>query len=208
MEIQEATERTYRAHLDENGLRDTHVRFLLGDFDERAWGQRLAQAEKKRKRDAEVQEVFAAFRMVAVELLNRIQNYRDETVDVFTNLPMAKADAYLEVWNKEVDALIHMVNDGLKVISVAHHCSVPYIRVSRSEAYLHYHYETRRWQGGDGSRRGKKGVEDEVQAQGHVQVEDGEEDEDEDVDTDEEGDEEGDEEYILALAIERSLRNA
>jgi len=112
------------------------------------------------------------------------------------------------VWNKEVDALIHMVNDGLKVISVAHHCSVPYIRVSRSEAYLHYHYETRRWQGGDGSRRGKKGVEDEVQAQGHVQVEDGEEDEDEDVDTDEEGDEEGDEEYILALAIERSLRNA
>ena len=129
MEIQEQSERQFRSHLDENGLRETHVRFLLGDFEERVWGQRLAQAEKKRKRDAEVQEVFAAFRMVAVELLNRIQHYRDETFDSFMILPPAKANAYLEQWNVEVQALIQMVNEGLKAISLSYGCQVPFIHI-------------------------------------------------------------------------------
>ncbi len=211
MEIQEDTERTYRAHLDERGLRDTHVRFLLGDFDERVWGQRLAQAEKKRKRDAEIQEVFAAFRMVAVELLNRIQHYRDDTVDVFTNLPMTKADAYLETWNSEVQELIQMVNDGLKAISIAHHCSVPYIRVVRSvnDVYIHYRYETQRWLAPT-ARRGSKTQEasqEATQPQEPIEDEEGEEDGGKEDGGEEDRDQEREEEYILALAIEQSLRN-
>ena len=32
--------------------------------------------EKKKKRDFEIQEIFGAFRMIAVELINRVQQYR------------------------------------------------------------------------------------------------------------------------------------
>ena len=130
METQEQSERGFRSHLDQDGLQHMHVRFLLGDFEEKEWGRRLAVAEKKRKRDTEVQEVFAAFRMVAVELLNRIQHYRDETVDTFTLLPQPKAEAYLVKWNEEVQELIQMVNEGMKAISLSHGCSVPRIFVA------------------------------------------------------------------------------
>jgi hypothetical protein len=129
METQEHSERGFRSHLDQDGLQRTHVRFLLGDFEEKEWGRQLATAEKKRKRDAEIQEVFAAFRMVAVELLNRVQQYRDETVDTFTLLPRARADAYLVTWNEEVQELIQMVNEGMKAISLSYSCSVPRIFV-------------------------------------------------------------------------------
>jgi hypothetical protein len=132
MELQDESERTFRSHLDQNGLRETHVKFLLNDFDEKEWGRRLALAEKNRKRDAEVQEVYAAFRMVAVELLNRIQHYRDETVDTFTLLRMAAADAYLERWAVEVSELIAMVNGGMGDIGRSYSCAVPFIRVEET----------------------------------------------------------------------------
>ena len=127
MELQEHSERNFRSHIDENGLRDIHVQFLLGDFDEREWGRRLAISEKRRKRDAEIQDVFVAFRMVSVELINRIQHYRDETVDSFILLPRDRADRYLDVWNGEVQALLEMVNEGLKTISLTYSCIVPRI---------------------------------------------------------------------------------
>ena len=132
METQEHSERGFRSHLDQDGLQRVHVRFLLGDFEEKEWGRQLATAEKKRKRDAEIQEVFAAFRMVAVELLNRVQQYRDETVDTFTLLPRARADAYLVTWNEEVQELIQMVNEGMKAISLSYSGSVPRIFVAHS----------------------------------------------------------------------------
>ena len=131
MEIQDQTERQFRSHLDEGGMRGAHICFLLGDFDEKEWGRRLAQAEKKRKRDAEIQEVFAAFRMVAVELLNRIQHYRDPMCDAFTLLPRDRADAYLEGWHREVLELVKMVNEGLKAISLSYGCCVPFLSVEQ-----------------------------------------------------------------------------
>jgi hypothetical protein len=204
MEIQEDTERNYRSHLDEGGLRDTHVRFLLGDFDERVWGQRLAQAEKRRKRDAEIQEVFTAFRMVAVELLNRIQHYRDETVDVFTLLPSGKANAYLEEWHKEVVALIQMVNEGLKVISLSHHCSVPHIDIVEMTRGVFYRYDTRLWKE-ESARRMKRNQP----RNGNQVAEEEEEKKQEEIESvpfsDTEDEDEEDEEVQLALAIERSL---
>lgn len=142
MEIQDQTERQFRSHLDEGGMRGVHVCFLLGDFDEKEWGRRLAQAEKKRKRDAEIQEVFAAFRMVAVELLNRIQHYRDPLCDAFTLLPRDRADAYLEGWHREVLELVKMVNEGLKAISLSYGCCVPFLSVEQrmiSDMPLHDH---------------------------------------------------------------------
>jgi hypothetical protein len=210
MEIQDQTERGYRSHLDEGGLRDTHVRFLLGDFDERTWGQRLAQAEKRRKRDAEVQEVFAAFRMVAVELLNRIQHYRDETVDTFTRLPSPKAEAYLEVWNKEVQALIQMVNEGLKAVSIAHHCVTPYINVGYlTNRTIYYQYVTLRWT--ETTARSATDQKGPVEAgkKGKVEPEVESEELEEPVEEPEvEPEEESDDERAIALAVERSLLDA
>jgi ribosomal protein L12E/L44/L45/RPP1/RPP2 len=134
MELQDESERTFRSHLDQNGLRDTHVKFLLNDFDEKEWGRRLALAEKKRKRDAEIQEVYAAFRMVAVELLNRIQHYRDESVDSFTLLGLSAADSYLEHWGVEVSELLAMVNEGMAEIGRSYGCAVPYVRVEETRS--------------------------------------------------------------------------
>lgn len=140
MEIQDHTGTNYRSHIDQNVLHDMHIRFLLGDFDEKEWGKRLAMAEKKRKCDSEIQEVFAAFRMVAVEMINRIQHYRDESVDAFTLLTHDKANAYLEEWNVEVQELITMVNDGLRAISSSYLCRVPLIfimKLNDSQGFTH-----------------------------------------------------------------------
>jgi hypothetical protein len=145
MEIQERSEHQFRSHLDETAMHGTHISFLLNDFEEKEWGRRLAIAEKRRKRDAEIQEVFAAFRMIAVELLNRIQHYRDETVDAFVNLPRMKAEAYLETWNVEVQALIHMVNEGMKSISLSYSCAVPYIQTASFGKKTNYALQTKKW---------------------------------------------------------------
>lgn len=130
-ELQDISERTYRSHIDNTTTNNVNVKFLLGDFDEKHWGQLLGKNERKRKRDAEVQEIFAAFRMVAVELLNRVQNYRSEDgkIRTFTELPTKEAELFLEGLNVEINALINMINDALRNASISYTYSVPYINL-------------------------------------------------------------------------------
>jgi len=127
-ELQDISTRNYRSHID-NTTNDTNVNFLLGDFDEKHWGQLLAKNERMRKRDNEVQEIFAAFRMVAVELINRVQQYNSEdgTILLFTNLPLKEAKQFLNDLNIEINALIKMINDALRNASISYRYSVPYI---------------------------------------------------------------------------------
>ena len=127
--LQYISERTYRSHIDQNTITDINVKFLLGDFDETRWGQQLGKNERKRKRDSEIQEIFAAFRMVAVELLNRVQNYRSEDGKItnFTLLPVLEAEKFLKALDIEIDALISMINDALRNVSISYSYSVPYI---------------------------------------------------------------------------------
>ena len=97
MEIQEISERSYRTHLDRATMTDVNIKFLLNECDEKLWGQKLARLERKRKLDSEVQEVFGAFRMVAVELINRVVNYNEDGVlKSFAELPIPKAEEFLE----------------------------------------------------------------------------------------------------------------
>ena len=128
-ELQDISQRTYRSHIDNTTTNNINVKFLLGDFDEKHWGQLLGKNERKRKRDNEVQEIFAAFRMVAVELLNRVQNYRSEDgkIRTFTDLPIPEAVKYLEGLNVEIVALVTMINDALRTASISYCYSVPYI---------------------------------------------------------------------------------
>jgi hypothetical protein len=128
-ELQDISERTYRTHIDQDSTNNINVKFLLGDFDEKHWGQLLGKNERKRKRDREVQEIFAAFRMVAVELLNRVQNYRSEDgkIRTFTDLPVLEAVKFMDALGVEIAALITMINDALSGVSISYCYSVPYI---------------------------------------------------------------------------------
>jgi hypothetical protein len=130
-ELQDISERTYRSHIDLDTTNKINVKFLLSDFDEKHWGQLLGKNERKRKRDSEVQEIFAAFRMVAVELINRIQNYRSEDgkIRTFTDLPLKEAEKLINELTIEITALITMINDALRNVSISHSYSVPYIAV-------------------------------------------------------------------------------
>jgi hypothetical protein len=130
-ELQDISERTYRTHIDQDSTNNINVKFLLGDFDEKHWGQLLGKNERKRKRDREVQEIFAAYRMVAVELINRVQNYRSEDgkIRTFTDLPIKEAQIFLENLNVEIKALITMINDALRNASISYCYSVPYIHL-------------------------------------------------------------------------------
>jgi hypothetical protein len=127
MELQEISTRMYRSHLDQEGTTRINIGFLLGDTDEKKWGRLLAINEKKRKRDAEIQEVLGAFRMVAVELINRVQNYSDRGIPSFYHLHPADAEAFIMALHVEITALITMINDAMKDISVSYSYSVPYI---------------------------------------------------------------------------------
>jgi hypothetical protein len=128
-ELQDISERNYRTHIDQDSTNKINVKFLLGDFDEKHWGQLLGKNERKRKRDREVQEIFAAFRMVAVELLNRVQTYHTDTIRSFTDLPVNEAEKFLENLNIEIKALITMINDALRNVSISYSYSVPYIEL-------------------------------------------------------------------------------
>jgi hypothetical protein len=142
-EIQDISTRTYRSHIDNTLSTNINVKFLLGDFDEKHWGQLLAKNEKKRKRDNEVQEIFAAFRMVAVELINRIQQYSDNNIRNFTLLPVPQAEEYIIKWNEEVIALIKMINDALRNVSISYNYSVPYIAIDEN----YYSIKTKNFSG-------------------------------------------------------------
>lgn len=126
-EIQDVTTRNFRRHIDNTALNTINIKFLLGDFDEAYWGQQLAKHERARKRDNEVQEIFAAFRMAAVELINRIYNYNDGAIRNFSNLPLETAQKLLEDFGVECRELITMINDALKNISITYSYSVPFI---------------------------------------------------------------------------------
>ena len=127
MEIQDISQRNYRSHIDNTTINSINVKFLLGDFDEKLWGQHLGKNERKRKRDSEVQEVFSAFRMVAVELINRVQNYGVS----FTHIPVPEAETFIKNLNVEIKALILMINDAFRSISIYYSYSVPYISIGK-----------------------------------------------------------------------------
>lgn len=127
MEIQDQSQHNYRTHLDQQSTQNIHVHYLLGDYNDARWGQLLAINEKKKKRDAEIQDVFNAFRMVAVELINRIQNYREHGRTSFTYVPLEEANEYLAGVVEEMNALIEMINEAFKGISISYSYSVPYI---------------------------------------------------------------------------------
>ena len=101
--------------------------------------------EKKRKRDAEIQEVLGAFRMVAVELINRVQNYSEKGVPTFYQMHPFDAEKYLKELHVEITALITMINDAMKNVSTSYSYSVPYIvsEWSEREDTVHYFVRTK-----------------------------------------------------------------
>lgn len=139
IELQDISQRLYRTHMDDTSVNNIHIRFLLQDYDEKYWGKNLAINEKKRKRDSEIQEVFAAFRMVAVELVNRVQLYSDKYHHSFTQLPVSYAEQLINELDVEIQELLRMINDALRSISISYSYSVPFISQSGiSEDRLYY----------------------------------------------------------------------
>ena len=132
-ELQDISTRQFRSHMDQTALNQLHIRFLLTELDEKKWGQQLALLEKKRKRDAEIQEILGAFRMVAVELINRVQRYSDGKITSFTMLPAPKAEEFIVELNVQIQELLKMINDALQAISTARSYSVPYIHVHQED---------------------------------------------------------------------------
>jgi hypothetical protein len=161
-ELQDISTRAYRAHIDNTVVADINVKFLLGDYDEKHWGQLLGKNERKRKRDSEVQEIFAAFRMVAVELINRVQNYREGGIRSFTDLPAPNAEKFLEALYVEIEGLITMINDALRSCSISHNYSVPYIH--KEGAY--YSIKTKNFSDEAKKKRGSKKEKEEGGAAG------------------------------------------
>jgi hypothetical protein len=128
MEMDDLANQQFRSHVDRRPNDDLHVQFLMNKMDEKKWGQQLAILEKKRKRDAEVQEVVGAFRMVAVELINRIQNYNEGNYTSIHQVPTPYVIEILEKWVIEVKALIEMINKAFENISRTYNYAVPYIK--------------------------------------------------------------------------------
>ena len=161
-ELQDISERTYRSHIDLDTTNKINVKFLLGDFDEKHWGQLLGKNERKRKRDREVQEIFAAFRMVAVELINRVQNYRSEDgkIRTFTDLPVLEAVKFMDELGIEITALITMINDALRGVSISHSYSVPYIAIDGK----YYSIKTKNFSDEVKKKRGAKKDDDDETA--------------------------------------------
>jgi hypothetical protein len=163
-ELQEISTRNYRSHMDQGTTNSIHIRFLLGQMEEKKWGQLLASNEKKRKRDTELQEVFAAFRMVAVELINRVQLFHTQEYLSFTELPAVTAQSMLLDLDIQIKELIQMINDGLKQISVSYGYSVPYIQSLCDNRYgvNHYHIDHKNF-GKEGKKMTNALEEEEVQ---------------------------------------------
>ena len=139
MELQDVSARQYRSHMDQQATTSIHIKFLLSDIDEKKWGQLLATNEKKRKRDSELQEIFGAFRMVAVELINRVQNYRTGNLR-FMDLPVPEAEEYITKLDVEIRALIDMINDALRTVSISYQYAVPYIAIATTDHSARYYH--------------------------------------------------------------------
>ena len=141
-ELQDVSTRNYRSHIDNTNVHDIHTRFLLGDFDEKHWGQLMAVNEKKRKRDQEIQDIFAAFRMIAVEFINRIHLYHTPQYASFTDLPVLEAENILLHLNIEIQELVTMINTALKGVSQSYSYAVPYINRTMSRNAIVYNMAT------------------------------------------------------------------
>ena len=120
MDIQDLGARTYRSHLDQGAVQELHVQFLLGDMTEEQWGRRLAMLEKKRKRDAEIQEVFAAFHMVAVEMVARVTRHEEHQTSEDWRMRLRQ-------WEEEMIPFLEMINDAFRVISRSYAYATPTI---------------------------------------------------------------------------------
>ena len=141
-ELQDVSTRNYRSHIDNTNVHDIHTKFLLGDFDEKHWGQLMAINEKKRKRDQEIQDIFAAFRMVAVEFINRIHLYHTPQYASFTDVPVLEAEAMIINLNIEIQELITMINTALKGVSQSYSYAVPYINRTLNRDTIIYNMAT------------------------------------------------------------------
>lgn len=141
-ELQDISTRNYRSHIDNTTVHEIHTKFLLGDFDEKHWGQLMAVNEKKRKRDQEIQEIFAAFRMVAVEFINRIHLYHTPQYASFTDVPVLEAETMILNLNVEIQELITMINTALKGVSQSYSYAVPYINRSLNRDAINYNMAT------------------------------------------------------------------
>jgi hypothetical protein len=149
--------------MDQTTTHGINIKFLLGDYDEKQWGRYLAINEKKRKRDAELQEIFAAFRMVAVELINRVQNYNaDGRMIDFSTLTHLAAEEYLAALNVEIGGLIEMINKALRDVSISHSYAVPYINLVYSdyEKINYYNMSVKNFSDEVKKKRGKKVIID------------------------------------------------
>jgi hypothetical protein len=162
MELQDISTRNYRSHLDQDTMNQVNIKFLLDDIDEKKWGQLLATNEKKRKRDSEIQEVLGAFRMVAVELINRVQQFTDGPIVRFTDLPIPKAEAFILELNNEIQALVHMINDALRGISISYSYSVPCISTTpdQGDRFTYYAARIKNFSTEVKKKREKKGTMD------------------------------------------------
>ena len=137
-EINDIAIHKYRSHIDNTEINNINVKFLINDYDEKTWGKTLASNEKKRKRDSEIQQILDAFRMVGVELINRVHRYNDASHSTFSHLSVKDAEMFLLRLQVEIDSLISMINKAFKQISIAYYYKVPYIRSYISENTISY----------------------------------------------------------------------
>ena len=142
IEIQDRSGVDWQSHLTETDGTTINIKFLVGDYDEKKWGLALATLERKRKRDSEIQEIFGAFRMISVELINRYHQFNHDAFDTNTKEEYKKAfDSLLEIVQQvklEADALIVMINDAFKQVSIQRNCTVPFIdRLGTDRDYYH-----------------------------------------------------------------------
>jgi hypothetical protein len=136
LDIQAMAAQNWQSHLQQDANNRINIQFLLNEYDEKRWGQLLAIQERKRKRDRDIQEVFAAFQMVSVELINRYQNHH-ENGHAGEDCPVIRLVEQLSV---EINALVEMINDAFKRVSLQHHAAVPQIRYGKGFGNR-YHYQ-------------------------------------------------------------------
>lgn len=122
MEFSDVATFRYQTHLHNERNNHCNIRYLLGDYDEANWGTYLVRVEKERIRDLNIQQVIAAFRMVAIELLGRVLGITINT--------QHEMDCAIIPIITEYNELITMINDAMKKISIQFKARVPVIRKS------------------------------------------------------------------------------
>ena len=143
IELHDISTRTYRTHMDITTTANINIRFLVGDFDEKQWGRNLAINEKKRKRDAEIQEVIAAFNMIAIDIINQVQQFSQPPYMTFSSLPVKMAEEFIHTLYVQIQGLIKMINDAIRTVSITYSQAVPYIRIIKcNETKITYYSVT------------------------------------------------------------------